>query len=187
AFAAASAAPACAVPPSPTVDPEALPDAEPAFDPEFDAVPADVEFDDPDVVEREEELELRDEPLPERDEPLVLDEDPDVDELDDDRDVDPVELRALVRPLPLEPGPWLDVLEPPVPELLPVVRELPLVVPELPLVVLERPLALDPVAELVELDPEVPVSSSSSSDGQLLGSGMPSMRLATYVEWPSRS
>jgi len=40
--------------------------------------------------------------------------------------------------------------------------------------------------ELVELDPEAP-ESSSSSEGQLPGSGMPSIRLATYVEWPSRS
>jgi len=105
AFVAASAAPACAVPPSPTVDPEAF--AEPAFDLVFDAVPADVEVDDPDVDERESELELRDDPLLECDEPpvLELDEEPDVDELDDEPDVDPEVLRVLARPLPLDPGP----------------------------------------------------------------------------------
>ena len=113
-------------------------------------------------------------------------------ELDDDRDVDPAELRVLARPDPLEPGPLLVDPErlvpaslPAVPELLLVVRELLLEV--LLLVVLELlPVVPDPAVLLVELDDEAS-ASSSSSDGQLPGSGMPSIRFATYVEWPSRS
>jgi hypothetical protein len=174
----------CVVPPSPTVDPADASDPradEADVDPVDDALLADrpllldvpdvlLELDDPDdlpVLPRDRDVERPDDPDPplelvlvvERLEDVVLvDERLDVEERPDDPD--PLDERLDVEERPDDPDPLDERLD-----------------------VEERPLApVDAVWLLDELS-----SWSSSSEGQLSGSGRPSRRLETYVVWPRRS
>ena len=187
AAAAASAPLACAVPPSPTVELPALVEfvVEPAD--AFALVP-----DDPEPVAPEPEYEELDDPEELFDDPVDVLDDPervapdDPEELPDelDRDVPVLDREELDDPEREE----FDVL----------VLERELLVPELDRLELDEPVVdrdeLEPVDREVEaldvlvvlddredrlLDEELVEEASSSSDGQLLGSGIPSMRFAT--------